>query len=327
MKTSFAQIPRLLNVGVLVLALNGCASVPPPTSELSAAQQALNRASGADADQYAQTELMQARNGLSRAQSLVSAGEQEDARAAALAATADADLATAISRARATQQEYSQRRDEIAGLRQRLQVDDGNTAPALADIGAVSLPTPGSEALRLQRLDSDERLHDYAAYERLQARQALNTQLAAKKRDQPAAAYLAARRIAIAEIAAQTEQMRREVGRMERDRSDLMVEASRQEAEHARQEIERMRVQAQIQAEEAQRARDAAMAADAARQQAEDTIISVGGAEAKRLKAARDREAELARQEAELLAQDPSQPAPPKQEAKPKAKPKSGTKK
>ena len=40
-----------------------------------------------------------------------------------------------------------------------------------------------------------------------------------------------------------------------------------------------------------------------ARQQAEDLIIDVGGAEAKKLKEARAREAELARQEAELMSE------------------------
>ncbi|HEX2083128.1 MAG TPA: hypothetical protein VHF86_06560, partial [Xanthomonadaceae bacterium] len=52
-----------------------------------------------------------------------------------------------------------------------------------------------------------------------------------------------------------------------------------------------------------QRLRAEAEAAAQARQQAEDLIIDVGGAEAERLKAARAREAELARQEAELLSE------------------------
>jgi hypothetical protein len=113
---------------------------------------------------------------------------------------------------------------------------------------------------------------------------------------------LAARRVAIAELAARSELAERAIDRLDRARSELLVEASRREAERARQEAERLRVQAQIQAEEAQRLRAEAEAAALARQQAEDVIIDVGGEQAAKLTAARKREAELARQEAELMA-------------------------
>lgn len=321
MNTSFAQITRRLNVSVVLLALGGCASVPPPASELSAAQQALNRAVGADADQYAHTELARARDGVSRAQALSSAGQQDQARVTAQAAAADADLATASSKRQAIHRQYRQRRDDVLSLRQRLRVDDGALAPPVPAPGPVALPGPGGEALRLQRLDEDARLGGLAAYERLQARQALNALLTVKKkRDQADLAYVAARRIAIAELAAEVEWLRRQSDALERDRNDLMVEASRQEAENARQEVERMRVRAQIQAEEAQRAREEAALADAARQQAEQAIIRAGGAEARRLKAARAREAELARQEAELLGQDPGRADEPPKPTKGKRK-------
>ena len=299
---SFAQIPWRLNACLLLLALAGCASLPPPTAELSAAQQALNRAQNADASQYAPEPLQQGEQALTRAQAAMSAGREDDARALALAATADADLAYARSRASTTAQEYAQRRSEITALRQRLQVDDG-PLPAALPVPEYAEVALGSEALRLQQLDADATLAGLAAYERLQARQALDTLLQASKRQRPGAQYVASRRIASAELAARTEAMRREVDRLERDRSDLLVEASRQEAERARLEAERLRVEAQIQAEEARRLRAEADAAATARQQAEDLIIDVGGAEAEKLKAARAREAELARQEAELMSE------------------------
>ena len=308
MKPSFAQIHRRLNAAILVpalvavLALAGCASTPPPTSELSAAQRALNRADGADASQYSPQALARARSTLSRAQAAMSEGEQDDARKLALAAAADADLAWAESRAAATRQQYAQQRRDVVRLRKQLEVDDGALPPAAPDLGPANLAA-GGEALRLQQLDGDASLEGYAAYERLQARQALNALLEAKKRDRGDAQYVATRRVAVAELAARTEAMRRDLDRLERDRSDLMVEASRQEAERARQEAERLRVQAQIQAEEAQRLREEADAAALARQQAEDLVIDVGGAEAQKLKAARAREAELARQEAELMSE------------------------
>jgi hypothetical protein len=302
MSRSFAQFPKTLNACLIALALAGCATLPPPTQELSAAQQALNRAQNADASQYAPTPLQQGEEALTRAQAAMSAGREDDARALALAAAADADLAYATSRAATTAQEYAQRRSEVAELRQTLQVDDGPLPPALQAPESPEI-APGAEALRLQQLDTDASLSGFAAYERLQARQALATLLEAGKRQRPGAQYVASRRIAVAELAARTEALRRETDRLDRDRSDLLVEASRQEAERARQEAERLRVEAQIQAEEAQRLRAEAEAAALARQQAEDLIIDVGGAEAEKLKAARAREAELARQEAELMSE------------------------
>lgn len=302
MSRSFAQFPWRLNACLAVLALAGCATLPPPTAELSAAQQALNRAQSADASQHAPEQLQQGEQALGRAQAAMSAGREDDARALALAAAADADLAYATSRARTTAQEYAQRRSEVAELRQTLQVDDGPLPAALPAPEAATILS-GGEALRLQELEADASLAGLAAYERLQARQALAVLLEASKRQRAGAQYVASRRIQAAELSARTEVLRRETDRMERDRSDLLVEASRQEAERARQEAERLRVEAQIQAEEAQRLRAEAEAAALARQQAEALIIDVGGAEAEKLKAARAREAELARQEAELMKQ------------------------
>ncbi|HEY0309776.1 MAG TPA: hypothetical protein VGC43_01370, partial [Luteimonas sp.] len=116
-----------------------------------------------------------------------------------------------------------------------------------------------------------------------------------------AAAVVAARRVAVAEVAARNELLAQAVDQAERSRNELLVEASRREAERARQEAERLRIQAQIQAEEAERLRAIAEAEAAARQQAEEVILDVGGEQARKLREAREREAELKRQEAELL--------------------------
>ena len=105
----------------------------------------------------------------------------------------------------------------------------------------------------------------------------------------------------IAETAARAESARQEAGRLERTRSELLVEASRREAARARQENERLRIQAQIQAEEAERLRVAAEAETLARQDAEDMLTSVAGQQTAKLGAARQKEAQLARQEAELM--------------------------
>ena len=112
---------------------------------------------------------------------------------------------------------------------------------------------------------------------------------------------MAERRVEIAEIAARTQAARREIDRLDRTRSELLVEASRREAERARREAERLRVQAQIQAEETERLRQAAEAEALARQEAETTLDTVAGQQANRLSAARQRELKLAHEEAELV--------------------------
>ncbi|MEH6418218.1 DUF4398 domain-containing protein [Pseudomonas sp. CGJS7] len=120
MPTSFAQIRLPLLAAVLASGLAGCASTPPPTGELSSAQQAVMRADDADADQYAPQDLGAARRALSAAQSALSQGKDEDARRLALTAAAEADLAYARSKEALTNAELNQRRAEIAELRRRL---------------------------------------------------------------------------------------------------------------------------------------------------------------------------------------------------------------
>jgi hypothetical protein len=121
---SFAQIRFVLPAMVLVLS-SACASLPAPTSELASAQQAVTRADGADADQYAAQDIDAARTALARAQSEMARGREVEARRLALAAAADADLAYARSREALVAAELTQRRAEITELRQRLQAEEG----------------------------------------------------------------------------------------------------------------------------------------------------------------------------------------------------------
>ena len=155
---------------------------------------------------------------------------------------------------------------------------------------------------RLQALDADPERATLAAYERLRARQALDalagTRGAQAKAD---ARQVAEWRVETAEIAAATGLARRQIDRLDRERSELLVEASRQDAARARAEAERLRIQAQIQAEEAERLRLEAEMESGARQRAEGVLDDVAKSQAERLRAARQREAELKRQEAELL--------------------------
>lgn len=173
---------------------------------------------------------------------------------------------------------------------------------------------------RLQQIDNDLSLAGMASFERLQAHQAIERLAVARSRDRENALYVAERRVETAEIAARTEQGRREVERLDRDRSDLLVEASRRDAEQARQEAERLRVQAQIQAEETERLRLSAEQEASARQEAEGVLDDVAGAQAAKLRAARQRQAELAKREAELMSGSGDTSASEKPASKPKPK-------
>ena len=174
---------------------------------------------------------------------------------------------------------------------------------ACLSLPALSAERPEVIALnqRLSSLQADPSLSELAAYERLQAQQAVAVLAKARGKQRESALFVADRRVEIAETAARAESARRDADRLERTRSELLVEASRRDAARARQETERLRIQAQIQAEEAENLRLAAEAESIARQEAEDTLTNVAGEQSARLSSARLKEAKLARQEAELV--------------------------
>lgn len=188
-------------------------------------------------------------------------------------------------------------------MRGRPQILAGLLGLALATQTALAAENPVVVQLnqRLAALQADPDLADLAAYEKLQAQHAVAAFSKARRSQRETAQYVAERRVQIAEIAARAQAARREADRLDRTRSELLVEASRREAERARREAERLRVQAQIQAEEADRLRLAAEAEALARQEAETTLDTVAGQQANRLSAARQRELKLAREEAELV--------------------------
>ncbi len=188
-------------------------------------------------------------------------------------------------------------------MKGRPQILAGLLGLALATQTAVAADNPVVVQLnqRLAALQADPDLAELAAYEKLQAQHAVAAFSKARRSQRETAQYVAERRVQIAEIAARAQAARREADRLDRTRSELLVEASRREAERARREAERLRVQAQIQAEEAERLRLAAEAEALARQEAETTLDTVAGQQANRLSAARQRELKLAREEAELM--------------------------
>lgn len=208
---------------------------------------------------------------------------------------------------------------------------------ALPVSGRAATPAdPDVDALgrRLQALDTDPARNAFAAYERLQARQAVQALVLAKKKQRPLALELARLRVETAEIAAATEAGRGELQQLDARRAELLMAASRRDAERARAEAERMRVEAQIQAEEAARLRQEIEAESRSRAEAEGLLDSVAGAEAEKLRQAKAREAELARREAELLSggarpqskpkPGPAAPVKPRPKGKPRPKPAGG---
>lgn len=154
---------------------------------------------------------------------------------------------------------------------------------------------------RLSALQADPVLGRLAGFEQMEAQHAITALDEARRSERADALYVADRRVEIAEAAAAAEAARRELATLELQRSDLLLQASRRDAERARQETERLRIQSQIQAEEAERLRLAAEAEGAARADVEQTLSTVTGRQTASLSAARRKEAELARQEAELV--------------------------
>lgn len=172
--------------------------------------------------------------------------------------------------------------------------------PAASALAADN-PVVAQLGQRLIALQANPEYAELGAFERLQAQQAIAELADARRSLRERAQYIAERRVEIAETAARTQAAQRELQRLDRTRSELLVEASRREAERARQETERLRIQAQIQAEEAERLRQAAEAETLARQDAELALTSVAGQQSAKLSAAKQKEARLAREEAELV--------------------------
>jgi len=121
MKLSFAQIRRALYVTVFAFALSGAAQAQDGALELMQAQQAVDKATQADADQYAPDLIAVARQGLEQAQR--AAGDRRERKNApilAVRATVDADLARARSEEATATAQLQLRRNEVSQLQRQL---------------------------------------------------------------------------------------------------------------------------------------------------------------------------------------------------------------
>lgn len=126
MTASFAQIRRSLYVIALAFApfSPALAQVAP---ELSVAEQAVQRATQADADQYAPDLISQARQELMQAQQAsLDRGQRKQLPALAQRAAVDADLARARSEEAVATAQLEQRKAEVARLQSSLGIGEGN---------------------------------------------------------------------------------------------------------------------------------------------------------------------------------------------------------
>jgi len=120
---SFAYFRRCLYALVAASGLAVTAHAQVASPDLLRAQQAVQKAQDADADQYAPDLLDSARQGLIQAQAGAmsrSRGQRRDADQLARQVAADADLARVRSDRAQAEAAAGQRRSEIAGLRESL---------------------------------------------------------------------------------------------------------------------------------------------------------------------------------------------------------------
>lgn len=166
---------------------------------------------------------------------------------------------------------------------------------------AGSKPDPDLQRLQAQisALDSDPALADLAGLERLKARQALTALSLARSREREQALYLAQHRVDAADAAAHAELLQQQSAQLDHERDQIMLEASRRDAERARHEADVLRLQSQAREEEAQRLAEATETERVASAEA-ITNAQATSVQARKLADAREREAKLARKEAEL---------------------------
>lgn len=122
--TPIARFGRSRFFGPVVLALlllGACASMPPPTADIQAADQAIANAEGAGAQIYAAADLDEARNKLASANNAVADEQMSSAQRLAREAQVSAALAAAKSGMAQTRDENETIRKSLEILKQEMQ--------------------------------------------------------------------------------------------------------------------------------------------------------------------------------------------------------------
>ncbi len=104
---------------IAVIALAGCASMPPPQSELTAAKADISAAEAVDSSDHpkAALHLKMARDNVARAEELIKADENESAKRRLVEAQADAELALSIAKAEKQRQAAQDELNKIQNLK------------------------------------------------------------------------------------------------------------------------------------------------------------------------------------------------------------------
>jgi len=172
------------------------------------------------------------------------------------------------------------------------------SAPICAASGPPKDPDLDRLSGQLAQLDADPSLGQLGGADRLKAHQALDVlaETDPHSKERPPALYIAERRIAAAQFAAQADLAEHQLDQLDREHDRILLEASRRDADQARQEAERLRLQNTARDEEAQRAE----AQREAQQQQAAGIANDESDQARALAEARAKEAALAQQEAAL---------------------------
>ncbi len=128
-----AKIPthlRTLGAASALALLAACASVPPPTGLVQRAQQQLEAARDAQADDYAPVDMTFAEQRLQAAQAAMNAGKYAQARDMANESLADGRLAQTRAELAVARKEIKARSAENKRLRQQLLAPPESAAPA-----------------------------------------------------------------------------------------------------------------------------------------------------------------------------------------------------
>jgi len=155
---------------------------------------------------------------------------------------------------------------------------------------------------QLDALQAEPSTAQAAALEKLLAQQAIEALSQAKSRDAEQAQYIAQKRVDIARSRARTEAMRQQMRQLEKRRSELRIEGFRRENARIHQQAALLRMQIQALEEDNQRLRELIETETIARQDAQTALGRAVGRQAARANAAQQEAAQLAREEAELLA-------------------------
>jgi len=128
-----------LTVGMALLALGGCATVPPPDASMNQAQALLQSARDAGAADYDPVDLGFAQAKFQQAQTAMAARKYADAADLAEEARADAELARTRARLGSARAQIQAKVEENTRLRQQMEAR-AQPAPAAAPASGSSAP-------------------------------------------------------------------------------------------------------------------------------------------------------------------------------------------